>query len=282
MNNLIILILRIFCFVWQFCCLSLKGLRLKLDWSRLFVLIIMYCVLSIDSSAQFSSMGGMNNVSSHDHSEEEEQEQRPKIKQFQGNVFRGLSIHADVGMPIISLLGGYARSYEMQIDVNLYRSIYPIFEFGYATAKKEAISGIVYDTKAPFFRVGLNYSLLKPFKDDGNERSVKSYPFVGVRYAMSPIMYNLLNVEITDEYWGTTAVEDFRNNVKYAGWLEVVGGVRVDLFKGLTIGWSVRLKTLLHTTAPDESYVWYVPGYGKSSKMGFMFNYTIGYTFYKE
>ena len=70
------------------------------------------------------------------------------------------------------------------------------------------------------------------------------------------------------------------NNVKYAGWMEVLGGVRVDLFKGLTLGWSIRLKTFLHTSAPDKSYVWYVPGYGKSSGMGVMFNYTIGYTFY--
>jgi hypothetical protein len=222
----------------------------------------------------------MGNSSSYNN--EEEQVQLPKVKQFQGNVFRGLSVHADVGSPIISLLGGYARSYEVQLDVNLYRRLYPIFEMGYATAKKEAITGIVYDTRAPFFRVGLNYGLLKPFKDDGSSRSVKSYPFVGLRYAMSPVTYNLSNVEINDEYWGTAAIEDFRNNVKYAGWMEVVGGVRVDLFKGLTMGWSVRLKTFLHTSAPEKSYVWYVPGYGKSSGMGVMFNYTIGYTFYRE
>ncbi len=223
-------------------------------------------------------MGGMNNSSSHNN--EEEQLQRPKVKQFQGDVFRGLSVHADIGSPIISLFGGYARSYEVQLDVNLYRRLYPIFEIGYATAKKEAMSGIVYDAKAPFFRVGLNYGLLKPFKDNGKERSVRSYPFVGLRYAFAPITYNLSNVEIKDDYWGTTIVENFRHNVKYAGWMEIVGGVRVDLFRGLTMGWSVRLKTLLHTTAPDKSYVWYVPGYGKSSGMGVMFNYTIGYTFY--
>lgn len=224
--------------------------------------------------------GGISNSSSSN--SEEEQIQRPKVKQFQGNVFRGLSVHADIGSPIISLLGGDTRSYEVQLDVNLYRRLYPIFEMGYATAKKEAVSGIVYDTKAPFFRVGLNYGLLKPFRDDGSERSVKCYPFAGLRYAFAPVTYHLLNVEIKDDYWGTSEIENFRNNLEYAGWMEVVGGVRVDLFKGLTMGWSVRLKTLLHTSAPDKSYIWYVPGYGKSSGMGVMFNYTIGYTFYRE
>ena len=220
----------------------------------------------------------MGNSSSY--SNTEEQNQTPKVNQYQGEVFRGLSVHADVGSPIISLFGGFARSYEVQLDVNLYRRLYPIFEMGYATAKKEALSGIIYDTKAPFFRLGLNYGLLKPIKDDGSERSVKCYPFVGLRYAFSPVTYNLLNVEIKDEYWGTSDIENFRNNVEYAGWMEVVGGVRVDLFKGFILGWSIRIKTFLHTSAPDKTYVWYVPGYGKSSGMGVMFNYTIGYTFY--
>ncbi len=239
--------------------------------------MILHCAFSIVNclNAQFSSMGNSSSYSN-----TEEQNQTPKVNQYQGEVFRGLSVHADVGSPIISLFGGFARSYEVQLDVNLYRRLYPIFEMGYATAKKEALSGIIYDTKAPFFRMGLNYGLLKPIKDDGSERSVKCYPFVGLRYAFSPVTYNLLNVEIKDEYWGTSDIENFRNNVEYAGWMEVVGGVRVDLFKGFTLGWSIRIKTFLHTSAPDKTYVWYVPGYGKSSGMGVMFNYTIGYTFY--
>ena len=239
--------------------------------------MILHCAFSIVNclNAQFSSMGNSSSYSN-----TEEQNQTPKVNQYQGEVFRGLSVHADIGSPIISLFGGFARSYEVQLDVNLYRRLYPIFEMGYATAKKEALSGIIYDTKAPFFRMGLNYGLLKPIKDDGSERSVKCYPFVGLRYAFSPVTYNLLNVEIKDEYWGTSDIENFRNNVEYAGWMEVVGGVRVDLFKGFTLGWSIRIKTFLHTSAPDKTYVWYVPGYGKSSGMGVMFNYTIGYTFY--
>ena len=126
----------------------------------------------------------------------------------------------------------------------------------------------------------MNYGLSKPFKDNGSVRDVKCYPFVGIRYSAAPVAYSLSNLQIEDSYWGTTSVENLKNNVVYAGWLEVVGGVRVDLFRGLTMGWSVRLKTLLHTSVSNKEYLWYVPGYGKSSGMGVMFNYTIGYTFY--
>lgn len=237
---------------------------------------ILILLLSLITSISVNSQM-MNN---HSHDTGHKEHSKSKVKQYQGDVFRGLSIHADVGSPIISLLGGFARSYEIQLDVNLYRRIFPIVEIGYATAHKEAVSGIVYDTKAPFFRLGLNYGLLKPFKDDASVRSVKCYPFVGLRYAMSPVIYDLSNISVEDTYWGTSSVKNYLNNLDYAGWLEVVGGLRVDLFRGLTMGWSVRLKTLLHTSAPDKAYVWYVPGYGRSSGMGVMFNYTIGYTFY--
>ena len=186
---------------------------------KILFILILHCVLSIVNclNAQFSGMGNSSSNSGG------EQSQGPNVKQFQGDAFRGLSIHADIGSPIISLLGGYARSYEVQLDVNLYRRLYPIFEIGYATAKKEAMSGILYDTKAPFFRVGLNYGLLKPFRDDGSERSVKCYPFVGLRYACSPVTYNISNIEIKDEYWGTSIVEDLKNNLE---------SENHDLFKG--------------------------------------------------
>lgn len=225
--------------------------------------------------AQFSSMSSSSSFNSG-----EQQNQTPKVNQFRGDVFRGLSVHADIAAPIISLMGGFTRSYELQLDVNIYRRIYPTFEMGYATIHKEAASGVIYGAKAPFFRFGVNYGLLKPFKDDESVRSVKCYPFVGVRYAMSPVTYSISNITINDPYWGTSSVQNLSNNLDYAGWLEVLGGVRVDLFKGFTLGWSIRVKTLLHTSALSKAHVWYVPGYGKSSDMGVMFNYTIGYTFY--
>ena len=239
---------------------------------------IVCCALSYNAHAQFTSMGGGS--MSRSSSSASEQPAKPKVDQYQGDVFRGLSVQADIGSPIISLLGGNARSYEVLVDVNLYRRIFPVFEIGYATAEKELISQINYITRAPFFRLGVNYGLLKPFKDNGSSNNLKSYPYVGVRYAFSPMWYNLENIVISDDYWGTSEVLNLTDKVAYSGWVEVVGGVRVDLFKGLTLGWSVRLKTLMHTSAPNKSYVWYVPGYGKSSGMGFSFNYTIGYTFY--
>jgi hypothetical protein len=88
------------------------------------LILLLFVFISTTVVAQFSGMGGMSRSSA----TTEEHHDSPKIKQFRGDVFRGLSVHADVASPIVSLLGGYARSYEVQLDVNLYRRLFPIFE----------------------------------------------------------------------------------------------------------------------------------------------------------
>ena len=203
----------------------------------------------------------------------------PKVKQFVPPVFRGASVHFDIASPIFGALDRTVNL-EIQADVNLYRRLYPIIEVGFTSINRQTPTGASYSSHSPFFRLGINYGLLKPFKDDGSMRSVKCYPFVGIRYAFSTMNYTIENLAINDDYWGKQETMSYHSPLTYTGWLEVVAGVRVDLYRGLTMGWSVRLKTLIHTSAPDKAYVWYVPGYSRSQGMAFSFNYTIGYTFY--
>lgn len=204
----------------------------------------------------------------------------PRVAQFRPPVFRGLSVHADIAAPVIGAITHKAVDLEFQVDVNLYRRIFPIFEAGFTSVNHRSDNMASYGTASPFFRVGLNYGLLKPFKDNGNPRDVRCYPFAGLRYAFSPMNYKIDGMVVNDPYWGNEQTVAFSKPLVYTGWLEVVAGVRVDLYKGLTMGWSVRLKTLMHTTAPDKSHLWYVPGFGRSSDAAFSLNYTIGYTFY--
>lgn len=217
--------------------------------------------------------------------QDEKQQERAKTntpKQFTKPVFRGLSVHYDIASPIMGLIYGKIDNYEIQFDVNLYRRIYPTLEIGFSSVDKTLSTGTRYRTNAPFFRIGLNYGLLKPFKNDGSIRNVKSYPFIGLRYCFSPMNYQISDLVISDPYWGTSETVGFSESLIYSGWIDIVGGVRIDIYKGLTMGWSVRFKTGLHTTAPDKSYLWYVPGYGKSSSSSFAFSYTIGYTFFTK
>ena len=198
---------------------------------------------------------------------------------FELPVYHGWSVHLDIASPLMNLIHGKVYGAEAQFDVNIYNRVFPILEFGYADVTGTLPSDATYQTSAPYVRVGLNYGLLRPFNRKGKHRSLNCYPFVGVRYAMAFMNYQINNVLITDDYWGAERKESYEKPFVYSGWLELVGGVRINLVKGFTMGWSVRFKTLVHTTAENKAYVWYVPGYGKSDGNAFTFNYTLGYTF---
>lgn len=242
---------------------------------RIFITLLILLLYSISHvSAQTRDAGTSDTPPAHAH--------KDTPKQFVKPIFRGFSIHYDLASPIMGLIYGKVNNYEVQFDVNLYRRIYPIVELGFSSVNNTLSTGVGYSTNAPFFRIGLNYGLLRPFKNDGSARDVTSYPFIGLRYAFSPMNYNISNLEVFDQYWGTSETVSYSDNLVYSGWLEIVGGVRINLYKGLTMGWIVKFKTALHTSAPDKSYLWYVPGYGKSSASAFSFSYTIGYSIFTK
>lgn len=206
---------------------------------------------------------------------------RPKKhnENFELPIYHGWSIHLDVLSPCMNLIHGKIYGGEMQFDVNLYNRVFPIVEFGYADATCTLVSGATYKTSAPYARVGVNYGLLRPFNKRGNHRSLDCYPYVGIRYGMAFMDYHINNVVIKDEYWQTEQKVNYDKSFEYSGWVELLGGVRINLAKGFTMGWAFRFRTLIHTTAANKAFVWYVPGYGKSDGNAYTFNYTLGYTF---
>ncbi|MCQ2329844.1 MAG: DUF6048 family protein [Paludibacteraceae bacterium] len=194
-------------------------------------------------------------------------------------VVHGFSINADLLSPVMNLVHGQVYGGECHMDINLYNRVFPTIEVGYADAVQNMGMNVTYKTHAPYVRLGVNYGLLKPFNKSGEHRSLDCYPYIGLRYAMAFMNYDIQNVVIEDHYWGTRDVKSFANPFVYSGWIEVVAGVRMNLVRGFTLGWSFRFRGLLHTTAADKVFVHYVPGYGKSDGSAFTFNYTIGYTF---
>ncbi|MDR1591668.1 MAG: DUF6048 family protein [Prevotellaceae bacterium] len=192
-------------------------------------------------------------------------------------IFRGGSVHIDVISPLMGRIGTkHAILGEMQADINLLSKYFPIIEGGYGSMSVEEGDSVHFSVSAPFFRIGLNYNLMKRFTRDGKERVISNYPFFGVRYGIGNVNYKFTKMPPDD-----SDETDYllKRNV-FTGWLELVGGVRIDLRQGLTMGWSVRLKTAFHSTSPTQTQeIKYVPGFGRVSGSNFTFNYTVGYTF---
>ncbi len=209
-----------------------------------------------------------------------------KPKKPHKQIFYGMSAHLDVASPLINyLVDKSTLSFEACVDVDLLHKYFPIVEVGFGYADKLNDDGIHYKVRAPFYRIGLNYNILR-MKDKGGNAKVftGSYPYVGVRYGFSLFKYSLDGVMIHDDYWGVSRPLVVNPKYIYAGWAELVAGVRVNMVKGFTMGWNVRLGLLSHSSQKSaKAQLWYVPGFGKQNTVNFMFNYTFGYTFdYQE
>ncbi|MDR1542908.1 MAG: DUF6048 family protein [Prevotellaceae bacterium] len=206
-----------------------------------------------------------------------EPEKSPK-NNYKGVAYRAFSLHADIATPAMEILTNKAFAVEFQADVNFFDKLFPIVEVGFGSMDKTLKNGASYKTASPYFRIGLNYNLLKNVTKDGTPKIIRSYPFLGLRYGMSILPYQIDNVQVSSPYWNEEQIMNFGEKAVFAGWGEIVGGVRIDIKNGFTMGWSVRLRTLFHASK-NKTQLWYVPGYGLTSGSTFGFNYTLGYTF---
>ncbi len=154
---------------------------------------------------------------------------------------RGFSAHMDIGSPLISYLLSNIKTLEGSVDINLLHRFFPIVEVGYGQADKTMDNGAHYFGSAPFARVGINVNLLNQRSIKDKTKGVRNYAFLRLRYSMSFMNYTIDNVRITDDYWNTEEIISYHKDFAYAGWCEVVGGIRVDLVKALP--WAGRCAT---------------------------------------
>ena len=169
------------------------------------------------------------------------------------------SIEAGVNLwdPIMRIFGQKYGLIDFSVALNLHNRYLPTVEAGVGTAKKTP-SGMNFTYSspvAPFVKIGADYNFLYNSNPD--------YRFTaGFRYGVSPFSYSLSNVTFNDSYWGAQDPIAFPRQNVFAGWLELVAGVRVHIAGPISVGWMFRYKMLLHQTHPSTGDAWYIPGMG--------------------
>lgn len=193
-------------------------------------------------------------------------------------LFNGIIVEGDIASVVGSALSkGVTHSYEGAVKIDLKHKFYPTLEFGYAGADKHTVDNIGFNTNGAFWRGGIDINMLKQKKA---ANAINSMLLLGIRLGVSNFNYSISNVTIVDEYWGGSAqAMDYNNLSTTKVWLELTAGIRVEVLKNIYMGWTIRNKNLLTSTADGAVTPWYIPGFGtnKSSNMGL--NYTIGYKF---
>ncbi|MDP5000375.1 MAG: DUF6048 family protein [Flavobacterium sp.] len=167
------------------------------------------------------------------------------------------------------------RGFEIVGDYRLTKRFYIAGEIGNED-KTVDDDRFNFTTKGTYFKVGFDYNSFENWLD------MENMIYVGMRYGISSFDHTLNSYTIFDptNYYGENIIT---SGEKFSGlnasWLEVVGGIKAELFNNLYLGFSVRLNYLVSNKKPDDFDNLFIPGYNRTydGKFGAGFNYTLSY-----
>lgn len=130
--------------------------------------------------------------------------------------------------------------------------------------QKETFS---YSSEGYYFRTGIDVNFM-PEDEDHNAI------FFGVRYARSYFKDNL-QWQAESGYYPISAIESGNEKLR-GGWAELVGGMKVNVWKNLFVGYTVRFKFIRSVKGEGNLIPYEMPGYGPyESKNRIGFNYQV-------
>ena len=189
----------------------------------------------------------------------------------------GLRLGADVGKLIRSFADEEYKGFEISADYRLKSRLYIAGEIG-VEEKTDVTYYLNITTEGSYIKAGIDYNLYQNWLDMDN------MVYTGFRAGFSTFSHTLndFSVYSTDQYWApqfsSNTPKEF--NDLTAVWLELIIGLKAEIFNNLYIGLNLQLKGLVTETEPDNFQNIYIPGFYKtydSSGIGVGYGYTISY-----
>ncbi len=140
----------------------------------------------------------------------------------------------------------------LSADLNEKRSV--ILSGGYLNYRYSQYN-YEYLNKGFFVKAGMDFNLLKPLKAQG-----KYWAGIGFRYGISHFTSQVPEFSV-DNYWGKTT-GSIPTATSWGHYLEAAPGIRTEIFKNLSLGWTVNIRMLIHAGTNKDLRPIYFPGYG--------------------
>jgi hypothetical protein len=185
----------------------------------------------------------------------------------------------DLLKPILSSSEGDNLNYEIVGDLQLTENVYLAGEYGLVDKLIED-ENINFNSTGSFLRIGFDYNMFENWI--GMDNSI----YVGVRYGTSSFSSKILdyNVRNKDSYFSNLVTDEFQT-IEYSNlsgnWVEILLGIKVETFKNVYLGLSLRLNKLLSDEKPNNFGNLFIPGFNKvtdENTFGSGFNYTLTYS----
>ena len=181
--------------------------------------------------------------------------------------------------PIKSSSDGDNLNYEIVGDLQITENLYLAGEYGSIDRLIED-ENINFNSSGNFLRIGFNYNMFNNWV--GMDNSI----YLGLRYATSNFSNSILDYTVRnqDSYFSNLVNSKYQTN-EYSNlsgnWIEIVAGLKVETFKNVYLGLSLRLNKLLSDSKPENFDNLFIPGFNKvtdDNTFGSGFNYTLTYS----
>lgn len=187
----------------------------------------------------------------------------------------GIRVGADISRLARSFYESDYRGFEIVGDYRLSKKIFIAGEIGNED-RTDNESQLSYTTKGSYFKAGFDFNAYDNWLD------MENMIYAGMRYSISTFSQQLNSYDIynTNLYFGENTLTP---NQKFDGltahWIEVVAGVKAEIFRNLFLGFSVRLNYLVSNQKPEGFDNLYIPGFNRTydGNFGAGFNYSVSY-----
>lgn len=172
-------------------------------------------------------------------------------------VFAGVAVSADLVGIYMKLANHNYVPLEVSARLNFKEKYFPVFELGYGESDyQHEETNNTYRTKAPYFRIGMDYNFKKNWRSG-------SRLFAGVRYAFTSFNYDIASPGFSDPVWNQEYNFNFKGLHANSHWGELIFGLETRLWSIFRLGWDVRYKVRISHSESSIGSPWYVPGFGK-------------------
>ncbi len=188
----------------------------------------------------------------------------------------GLRVGADISKPLRTLFEKGYTGFEIMGDFRFSKKFYLAAEIGSET-KDWTEPNLTNTTTGSYVKIGVDYNAYNNWLDMNNAI------FAGLRYGFSTFKQELTGYSIY------TTTHDFpspfiETSKEFSGlnahWIELIVGVKTEIFNNLFLSVNLQLKQNISSTQPENFANLYIPGFNKTndfSDFGVGYGYTVSY-----
>lgn len=161
---------------------------------------------------------------------------------------------------VMMLFGQKHASYDVSASLSLHNWFEPVIECGIGIADNAPADGnFRYKGKPSFYgKIGINYNFLYKSNPDYQV-------YLALRGGYTSFSYDITDITINSDYWHQSNKFELLNQKSSAFFGQVGAGIKVKIWKGISLGWSLRYGFKFNSKDAQHSVPWFIPGYGTTS-----------------